>query len=89
MNEVPCRFVYSTGKRCTGHVLRMAAFKADLSWNFQEDGTWRFSTGRPRSHYHLYCSAKGNHAGALGEDRLKFYFDQLPADLRKIAAESP
>ena len=32
---------------------------------------------------------KATHAGALGEDRLKFYFDQLPADLRKIAAESP
>src|SRR5262249_28061437 len=37
--------------------------------------------GRGRgSHFHLFCSEKGNHAGypARDSDKMKFYFDQLP-----------
>jgi hypothetical protein len=37
-----------------------------------------------RCHYHLYCSAKGNHAGIQPDDpRMKFYLDQLPEQIRE------
>jgi hypothetical protein len=44
------------------------------------DGTWRASIGEPRSHYHLFCSEKGNHAGSARDDHpsMKRYFSQLP-----------
>jgi hypothetical protein len=82
--DIPCPFVYASGKQCTGHIVRIEAYKADLRWTQLDDGTWTFSTGQPRSHYHLFCSAKDNHAGWGKEDRLKFYYDQLPDSLRKI-----
>jgi hypothetical protein len=47
------------------------------------DGQWVFSYGRPRSHFHLFCSEKGNHAGypRRDSDQMKFYGDQLPDEL--------
>jgi hypothetical protein len=87
-NEVPCPFIYANGKTCGGHVVKVEAYKADLSWRRQEDGTWTFDWDRPRSHYHLTCSLKGNHAGYDRPDdpRMKFYGDQLPDDLRAVIA---
>jgi hypothetical protein len=46
----------------------MKAYKADLTWQPGEGGVWHFSRQPPRSHYHLFCSEKGNHAG-YGEIR--------------------
>jgi hypothetical protein len=86
VEQVPCPFVYAKGKRCTGHVVRIAAFKADLSWSLGVEGVWSFDVGQPRSHYHLYCSEKDNHAGFGREDALKFYYDKLPDELRKVVA---
>jgi hypothetical protein len=87
-NEIPCPFIYANGKKCVGHVVKIEAFKADLAWARQEDGTWKFDWGDPRSHYHLTCSLKGNHAGYDRHDdpRMKFYRDQLPDDLRAVIA---
>jgi len=31
---VPCPFVYAKGKRCTGHVVSVEAFNANLTWSF-------------------------------------------------------
>lgn len=89
-DRVPCPFVYARGKRCTGHVVRVEAYKADLEWTLGADGTWTFSTGAPRSHYHLFCSEKGNHAGTLrhDDDRMKFYLDQLPDKLLKLMGKA-
>jgi hypothetical protein len=42
------------------------------------------SVGEPRSHYHLYCSEKGNHAGYGREDAVKRYYQDLPPTLRKV-----
>ncbi|HVA80713.1 MAG TPA: hypothetical protein VNF29_07295 [Candidatus Binataceae bacterium] len=80
MEAIQCPFVYSRGKRCSGHIIRVEAFKADLEWNFNADGSWSFACGAPRSHYHLFCSEKDNHAG-IREDTLKYYADTLPAGL--------
>jgi hypothetical protein len=30
--KVPCPFVYARGQKCKGHIVRIAAFKADLEW---------------------------------------------------------
>ena len=83
--QFPCPFVYANGKRCAGHITRVEAYKADLSWDRQEDGTWKFGWRSPRSHYHVFCSLKGNHAGydRPDDERMKLYFDQLPDGLRE------
>src|SRR5262249_43367634 len=77
--KVSCPFVYAKGKRCTGHIVGIEAFKADIGWSFR-DGVWSFSVDRPRSHYHLYCSEKGNHAGygRADSDQMKFFYNKLP-----------
>ena len=76
-DPIPCPFVYSTGKRCTGHVAKVEAYKADLEWSFDTSNGWTFRAGEPRSHYHVFCSEKGNHAGVMREDALKLYYSQL------------
>lgn len=84
--DVPCPFVYAKGRKCKGHIVRIEAFKADLQWTLGDDGTWSFNIGQPRSHYHLYCSEKGNHAGYSRPDAeaMKFYYDKLPQALRAM-----
>jgi hypothetical protein len=79
-------FVYAKGKRCSGHVALAEAYKADLAWNPQPDGSWAISIGQPRSHYHVFCSEKGNHAGFGREHALKFFWDQLPLEIRAAIA---
>jgi hypothetical protein len=83
--KVPCPFVYKSGKRCLGHIVSMAAFKADLEWVLTDDGNWRFSAF-PRTHFHLYCSEKGNHAGMRRSDneQMKLFGDKLPAELLRL-----
>jgi hypothetical protein len=75
---VRCPYLYKGGKRCTGHIVRIEAFKADICWA-EKDGRWRCSVGEPRSHYHVYCSLKGNHAGCVGPDAhgMKFFLRDL------------
>src|ERR1035437_6736073 len=84
----PCPFVYAKGKRCFGHIVRIEAFKADLAWHCADDGKWSFAVGEPRSHYHLYCSEKDNHAGYGRPDAaaMKFYFQDLPPTLQKAVS---
>lgn len=82
---IPCPFVYAKGRKCTGHVTRVEAYKADLGWTRQPDGTWKFEWDTPRSHYHLFCSEKGNHAGYARQDsdQMKVYVDRMPDGLWK------
>jgi hypothetical protein len=85
-NRIPCPFTYASDKRCDGHVVKIEAYKADLEWEFGDDGRWRFSWGAPRSHFHLFCSERDNHAGILGADdgRMKFFSDELSEDLHAV-----
>jgi len=87
--KISCPFVYARGRRCSGHIVRVEAYKADLLWDFKE-GRWNFSYRGPRSHYHLFCSEKGNHAGAFGpdSDQMKFYWQRLPDDLQAALESS-
>jgi hypothetical protein len=81
----PCPFIYAKGKKCTGHVVRIEAFKIDVTWQVDDAGQWSFSLGEPRSHYHLYCSEKDNHAGYGRPDseQMKFYYGDLPPALQE------
>jgi hypothetical protein len=81
---IPCPFVYASGKRCPGHVVRVEAYKADVAWTPRDGGKWQLEIGQPRSHCHLFCSEKGNHAGYAkqGNGRMKFFWDQLADALR-------
>jgi hypothetical protein len=84
-SEEPCPFVYAKGRKCSGHIVRIEAFKADLAWHCGDDGKWSFAVGEPRSHYHVYCSERGNHSGYGRPDAkaMKFYFQDLPPTLQK------
>lgn len=83
---VPCPFVYANGKQCTGHVVRIEAFKADLEWKLDGSGNWKFGWTEPRSHFHVYCSEKDGHAlhGKPDNNQMKFYANELPAELLAV-----
>ena len=53
----PCPFVYANDKPCSGRIVRIEAYKADLSWEAVTDSEWTLSW-EPRSHFHLFCSEK-------------------------------
>ena len=36
--RIPCPFVYANGRACTGHVVRVEAYKADVTWSVDEGG---------------------------------------------------
>lgn len=81
---VACPFVYAKGKGCTGIVVRIEAYRADLEWVRQDDGGYEFGWS-PRTHYHVFCSDRGNYAGIRGDDgRMKFWLDELPDKLRSV-----
>lgn len=82
--QIPCPYVYAKGKRCTGHVVRVEAFKVDIEWRLDQNGQWGFGWGQPRSHYHLYCSEKDSHARHGQDDALKFFYSDLPEEIKKI-----
>ena len=84
----PCTFVYASGKPCTGQIERIEVYKADLSWQPVSENEWQFSWEQ-RSHYHLFCSEKGNHAGYKkhDDDRMKFHWDELPEGIRRLLDE--
>jgi hypothetical protein len=68
MAQIPCPYVYPSGERCTGYIVRIEAYQAELAWSFQTDGTRKFQAGQPRSHYHLFCSESGSHGGESGSE---------------------
>jgi hypothetical protein len=82
---VPCPFVYDDGHHCTGHIVKIKAFKAELHW-ILEEGSWQFKVGFPRTHYHLRCSENGNHAEPGNPDipKMKFFPNELPEQLRFV-----
>lgn len=82
---IPCPYIYANGRVCTGHVTCIEAYKADVTWAFDKEGKWQFGF-QARSHFHLFCSEKGNHAGfrKRDSDGMKFRFDQLPEPLQQI-----
>ena len=57
--EIACPFVYANGRKCSGHITRVEAYKCDVTWTPDADGRWRPSVNEVGSHYHLFCSEKG------------------------------
>jgi hypothetical protein len=43
---IPCPFVYANGKTCTGHIERVEAYKADITWTPNTEGRWRAASSR-------------------------------------------
>jgi hypothetical protein len=81
--EIACPFIYASGRKCSGHITHVDAYKCDVTWRPGADGKWRPSVGEVRSHYHLFCSEKENHAGSLrpGSAQMKRYLVELPDGL--------
>lgn len=87
-DPIPCPYVYAKGRRCKGHIVRIEAFKADLEWSMDRNGQWHFACGEPRSHYHLYCSEKGNHAGHRRDDGIKIFCSELPKEISAVVSRT-
>ncbi len=89
MNEkIPCPFVYADGHRCSGFIVRVAAYEADVEWYLDEQGRWTLSV-TPNRHYQLFCSEKGNHAGLQSDStQLKFRPQDLPERVQRIVFRS-
>ena len=72
--KIKCPFTYADGHRCTGHISRVKAYgpRAD-------DGIWVRKV-------RLWCNEKGDHCGTVSslatKDRMEFYPDQLPDDIK-------
>jgi hypothetical protein len=83
--NIPCPFVYANGKRCDGEIDRIEAYRAELVWERSSEGKWRFNWS-PGSHYHLFCSKKGNHAGYKRPDseQMKLHWGDLPGEVRTL-----
>ena len=81
MAPFPCPYLFPNGQRCPGHVVRVEAFHADLSWALGENGEWTFSHSQPRSQYHLFCSEKGNHDGDRRPEQMNVYLSGMSDDL--------
>ena len=77
--ELSCPFVYSNGKKCTGHV---------VSWKIYGGDT--FATARK---VRLWCSEKDDRAGAIsswvGKERMEFYPDRLPKPIFEAVFADP
>lgn len=88
MASIPCPFVYANGKSCRGEVVRVEAYKADVAWEQNSEGEWEMSAS-PRTHFHLFCSEKGNHAGYQRQDdpRMKLWGRDLPEELQRVIGQ--
>ena len=84
--RIPCPYRYAEGKKCPGYITHTVMYKADLEWSINESGQWTLNFTQARSHVHLSCSEKGNHAGYRKPDdaQMKFYPDKLPPKVEAI-----
>ncbi len=84
---IPCPYTYANGRHCKGHITAIETYGADVGWDEKPDGTWELGW-RPGSHFHLFCSEKGNHAGTVKADALKAWLPQLPLEARQVVAQT-
>ena len=83
-DAITCPFRYANGRRCEGVVVRMELYKSDLTWDSNDGRDWGFGI-QPRSHFHIFCSLRGNHAGFQRDPyQMKFWYAELPPELQKV-----
>jgi hypothetical protein len=88
MASFPCPYVYPSGDRCGGRIVKVEAFNADLRWTLDESGNSTFSHSQPRSHYHLFCSEKGSHADDPHPEQKRCYMINMPDELLGVITSS-
>lgn len=75
--KLRCPFVYANGRRCEGHVYQARAYGPQRDGHLIEVRKVRF-----------WCSEKGDHVGTArgfwGKERMEFYPDQIPEDLKGV-----
>jgi hypothetical protein len=73
-DHIVCPFVYADGRKCPGHLYRARAYGPRGPDGFVERSLVK--------KYRLWCSEKGDHAGAVSDfaskERMEFYPDRLP-----------
>jgi hypothetical protein len=88
MATFPCPYVYPSGDRYGGRIVKVEAFNTDLRWTFDESGNSIFSHSQRRSHFHLFCSEKGNHADDSHPEQMMRYTINMPDELLRVIASS-
>lgn len=85
MKQIPCPFVYADGHKCKGHIVRIERYHTTVEWDWNPTTqTYELGVLDGGSHFHLFCGAMGDHAGAVGKSRLKYWPNELPDDIRAI-----
>jgi hypothetical protein len=86
---VPCPFVFADGRKCTGHITRVEAYKCDVAW-IPHDGKWRPAVTEIRTHYQLFCSEEDGHGTSPDDNSgMKFYRKHLPESLALTCIGEP
>jgi hypothetical protein len=82
-DKIACPFVYSDGRKCTGHVYRARAYGRRSGADIERQDVRK---------YRLWCSEKDDHAGAVSgfieKRRMEFYLDQLPPGVEEALWQS-
>ena len=84
MTPFPCPYVFPDSRRCPGHLVKIEAFNADLSWVLGESGGWVFNHAQPRSRYQLFCSERSGHAADSLPEQMKCYLSGMPDGLLAV-----
>lgn len=78
-SEMRCPFVNAKGHRCEGHVVGVQGYGP------------RFEGRMHVRKIRFWCSDKGDHTGTSfgnhGKERMEFYPDKVPGDLREATTE--
>ena len=62
MQKIRCPFTYSNGRACTGHIVRIEAYKADVEWQVPQMVSGNF----PLRHGLITTSSVRKRATMLG-----------------------
>lgn len=87
MTKIPCPYTYANGKRCPGYVAGVERYHVTAEWTYDVGADrWELGVWDDGTHFHLFCSEKGNHAGVRREDALKLWGRELPEELQRVVS---
>jgi hypothetical protein len=79
-HAIPCPFVYANGRCCSGTIYQARAYGPTHGKHYVDRTEVR--------KYRLWCSEKGDHAGAISDSvskyRMEFYPDQLAPGVEEV-----
>jgi hypothetical protein len=84
--RIPCPFVYADGRFCQGHIVRIETYKADLVWEMDETGRWRFDLRRGCVSTSSAREGQTTRASSARTDAMKDWLDRLPEAAQEVSS---